>query len=151
MRPADVTLENQHLVYETLYLKKPRHKKAKPYLFQVGEKIRISYKKGIFDREGRQTYTEQVYTIVSRYRKEKVNMYKIKDCEGETLVDSFYEPEMTKVNMTDNSLYKIDRVTNERVDPATGIRMVKVVWQGYPERCSTWEPKSAIIASKKAV
>jgi hypothetical protein len=149
MRPADVTEQNEHLVYQLLYLdrKKP---KTKPYRFPVGAKVRISYRRNLFRREANRRWTEELYTVDSRRRQWHINLYKLRDCTGQVLEGSFYADEMNRVNKDDSSLYKVEELIDEKVDD-NGVRMVKVIWQGFPRECASWVTKASIRASKKAL
>ena len=63
-------------------------------------------------------------------------MYKVSDCGDEEVIGTFYEPELTKVEGAEDGLYWIERVLDEKVE--NGVRMIKVKYVGYPERCAKW-------------
>jgi hypothetical protein len=148
MTPNSVDEFNEHVVYERLYLK---HKPPKvvPFKFEVGESVRISYRRNLFRRERTQRWSDQLYTVDSRKRQWNINLYKLRSCDNEILMGSFYEQEMGKVNQNDTSLYKVESILDEKVE--NRVRMVKVHWQGYPRSCATWVPKASVRTSKKAV
>ena len=154
MRPSDVNDANENLIYQRLYLntkgelKKP---KVKYYKFQVGDKVRISYRRGLFDREVTQRWSQQLYTVDSRKRQWNINMYVLRDCENEVLQGRFYEAELSRANIHDNSLYKIEKILDERTNLETGVREVRVKYQGYPTRCAEWISKTSITRKTKAV
>lgn len=146
-RPVDVNEKNEHQVYQTLYLDK-KMPASKPYKFKTNDTVRISYRRNIFDREGTQRWSEQLYTIVSRRRLRNINLYKLRDCGGENITGSFYEQEMSNAGIGENTKYRIESLLEEKTNDA-GIRMVKVQWAGHPKECATWEPKASITGRKK--
>ena len=70
-------------------------------------------------------------------------MYRIKDCSGGELVGSFYAPELAKVTMSADDLYKVERILDEKLE--NGQRYLKVQWQGYPVHCASWVLKNTVL------
>lgn len=140
-RPVDISENNDHIAYENIYSKR---KPAKPvqFQFQIGDSVRISGAKHPFRREFFQRWSEEIFTINKRYRQFGINMYKIKDCADEEIVGSFYAPELAKVTTSDSDMYKIDRVIGHKIQ--NGEKYVKVVWKGYPIKCSSWVLQKSI-------
>ena len=59
----------------------------------IGDNVRITKKKNIFDKGYTQRWTEEVFTI-SKIQLTIPVTYKITDCNGEEIQGSFYEPEL---------------------------------------------------------
>jgi hypothetical protein len=93
MTPTDASLpKNADIVFNRLYSSKA--KKIKPR-YKVNDKVRIYKKEGDFRRGYTPNFTDEVFTIC------KVNLtkpptYVIKDKANETIIGSFYEPELSR-------------------------------------------------------
>ena len=90
--------------------------------FSIGDNVRITKKKNIFDKGYTQRWTEEVFTIL------KIQLipvtYKITDCNGEEIQGSFYERELQK---TSQDVFRIEKILNRRGDKSL------VKWMGYPK------------------
>ena len=122
MRPIDVTVDNQHMVYDTLYLNKKKVK-AIPYQFKIGQSVRISGEKHPFRREFFQRWSEEIFTVSKQWRQNNVNMYKIKDCTGDEIVGSFYASELVNVTTAPEDKYRIKAFLDEKE-----VEGIKSVW-----------------------
>ena len=148
MAPQDVTSENEDIVYRNLYEKKLDINKPDiiPYQFKEGDAVRISGEKHPFRREFFERWSYEVFTVTKRWRQNNIQMYKIKDCTGSEVIGSFYSAELTKVTDSDTALYVVEKYLDEKTE--NGKKYVKILWQGYPEECATWELKSKVVALK---
>ena len=134
-RPVDVSDANKEEVFLNSYASK-QPKKQLPFRLAVGDNVRISSERHVFLREHFQRWSEELYQVTKRWRHWNVNMYKVKDCTGEELIGSFYGSELIKVEGAEDGLYRIERVLDEKVE--NGVRMIKVKYVGYSERCGQW-------------
>ena len=73
-------------------------------------------------------------------------MYKVEDCTGEQVIGSFYAAELTKVEGAKDELYRIERVLDEKVE--NGVKMIKVKYVGYSDRCAKWIRKRDVRAAR---
>jgi len=86
--------ENENEVWRNLYGDySPLERKAPK--FAVDHKVRITKKKGIFEKGYTPRRTEEVF-VVSKVRYTDTITYKIKDLNGEEIKGSFYEQELQK-------------------------------------------------------
>ena len=139
-RPVDASdVAAREEVYRSIYDPKPLPRPI-PFKLAVGDKVRIPAERHPYLREHFQRWSEEIFEVTERWRQRNINMYKIKDCSNDQLVGSFYGPELTKVEGAEQQLYRIERVLDERVE-ANGVRMVRVKYAGYPERCAEWIPR----------
>ncbi len=146
-RPVDADgAEHRADVFHDSYADKPLPRPTS-FKLKIGDKVRIAAERHPFLREHFQRWSEEIFEVTRRWRQRNVNMYKIKDCADEPVVGSFYGAELTKVETDENQLYRIERVLDERVD-ANGVKMVKVKFAGYPERCGEWMPRRNIRAAR---
>ena len=139
MRPIDVNESNAHIAFDNLY----GHEKLPPkrhYRYKKNDNVRISeIKSGFFTREYFERFSREIFTVVNRFRTDHINMYRVSDCSGTVLEGSFYEPELTKVNI---SRYPIESILDEKEEG--GQKLVKVKYENHPVACAAWVPKSSI-------
>lgn len=67
-----------------------------------------------------------MFTVYKRWQQHHVNVYKIKDCMGEILVESFYASELARVNKDNTELYHMDKELDEKLE--NGQKYVTVKW-----------------------
>ena len=131
LRPIDVTLQNQYDVYQ--YAKSlRRHKKRSRFKFKIGDSVRISFRKSIFDRQLAIKWSRETFRVARRYRNQNYNLYKLYDCNNDLIFGSFYENEMKKVYVDSKTTYAIDKVIKKGKDKSL------VTFQNYPKKCTEW-------------
>ena len=116
--PASVG-PDEPLLWKFMYVDslKPKSEKIKHvkatlqrYKYKVGDHVRISHLKHPFQRDYNEKWTEEVFIIRSRQRREGIPIYKLKDWNGEEINGTFYQPELQKVNKSNDNLWRIERV-----------------------------------------
>uniref|UniRef100_A0A672IF46 Integrase catalytic domain-containing protein n=1 Tax=Salarias fasciatus TaxID=181472 RepID=A0A672IF46_SALFA len=98
MRPVDVTKENTRRVFHNLYGTPTPRDKSKQKLkvgFKVGDVVRISKLRGVFDKKYEQSFTDEVFTVSECIPRTPM-VFKLKDFDGEVIEGSFYEQELQK-------------------------------------------------------
>ena len=141
MAPKDVNKNNEDTVWNKLY-KEPPLENPQPFKFNVNDKVRIIYEKAPFDREYNYHWTGEVFIITDRYWKQNLPKYRLKDWFNESVIGSFYQNELQKVIMDDNTVYKIEKIVGRRV--RNGERQVKIKWTFWPARFNSWIPAANI-------
>ena len=64
--------------------------------------------------------------------------YKVEDLQGEDIQGTFLEPELQKVIITEDTLYRVEKILKRR---GKGKRaQVLVKWEGYPDKFNSWIP-----------
>jgi transposase InsO family protein len=138
-RPVDVNDDNAAEVFRNLYgagtleelhKQKQRHPKLK-----VGQRVRLSYHLGVFDKRYHPNWSDHVYTITKVLHGSPV-LYRIADGHGTVLSRRFYEPQLQPV---EEGLYRVDRILRRRNGRAL------VSWIGYDPSFNSWEPEDNII------
>jgi hypothetical protein len=107
MAPANVSKYNQVQVYIKLYGGK-RNTKIQ-FKFKVGDHVRISRAKHVFEKGYVPNWTEEVFIVDKRIRK-LPPIYKVKDLNGEEVQSVFYEQELQKVRVDSSKEYRIDKI-----------------------------------------
>jgi len=127
MTPAQASLKkNENKVWINLYGVSPEGK-IKPR-FKVGDRVRITKKKSIFEKGYTPRWMEEVFTI-SAVQYTRPVTYKIKDLNDEKIQGTFYEPELQR---TQQEIFRIEKVIRRRGDKSL------VKWLGYPEEFNSW-------------
>ena len=138
MKPSQVTKANEAKVWETLYGndidKRVRFK------FEVGDRVRISKVRRMFEKSYLPNFTEEMFTIYKRLARQ-VPVYKLKDDAGEILDATFYETELQKVIKND-VVYRVEKVLRKR--KRKGVVEYFVKWKGYPDKFNSWVAESDI-------
>lgn len=137
--PIDVTEGNVKEIMAKLY---PAQENMKVnYSFNVGDKVRLAKEHTVFAKGFRPGWTEEVFVVTKRIPRFPP-VYTVADANGEEIEGTFYKEELQKVNVTDDSLFKIDSILSERT--VNGKREYLVKWRGYPNSMASWEPEDNI-------
>ena len=124
--------KNSNFVYKCQFQKKYTYKDRLP-VYSVGDKVRISLIKQLFDKDSTASWSEEIFKIRELVFTDRV-LYKLEDMAGEHLDGNFY-PE--QLQPTDQNVYRIDRILRRRVQ--NGVPQVYVKWTGYPSKFNSWE------------
>ena len=144
MSPVEVTHENEQALYEKVYLPEEIKNETTPVVFQykVGDRVRLTYQRTPFHRGYQENYTEEVFTIKRRYKTHPPR-YKLKDHKDEEIKGSFYEPELQKAFVNENTLYNIEKVLRYKTVNKQKLALVR--WAGYSKDSDSWIPASDMV------
>ncbi|XP_033725222.1 uncharacterized protein LOC117321454 [Pecten maximus] len=153
--PSDVNKSNEEEVRLKAYLvrtkqkwkpkehkkeSKTKKKREKPfYKYKVGDRVRITHLKHPFQREYDQKWTGEVFVIRGRFKRQGLPLYRLEDFDGEHISGTFYSQELQRVNVDENTTWKIDKVIKER--KRNGETEVFVSWLHWPNTYNSWIPK----------
>jgi Integrase core domain len=138
MTPVKASLkENEMKVIQTNINKIKVIPLSKPK-FKVGDKVRMSRVKGIFEKGYLPNWSEEVYTI-EKVKKTTPITYIIKDSLGEVIQGSFYNEELQK---TSQEIYRIEKVIRKK--KIDGVEHAFVKWNGYSTKHNQWIPVSQL-------
>ena len=137
MTPSDARKpSNRTQVFKNLYFKKVQTRNKEPK-YKVGDKVRITVKKNIFEKGFTVNWTDKIYTI-TEVLKTLPPTYKIKD-DRQGIEGTFYEEELQK---TAENTFRIEKVV--RWKKQNGERIARVKWAGYDSSYNSWVPESEI-------
>ena len=125
--------EHEAKVFWNLYGDLPP---MQPQQFKVGDQVRITKKKGIFEKGYTPRWTEEIFTIAQALATQPPT-YRLKDYKGEEIKGSFYEPELQR---TDQDIFRIDKILSRRI--RNGEKEIRVKWRGYPKTFNSWVKES---------
>ena len=134
----NLKLTNEAKVWDTLYGSDLQ--KRVRFKFQVGDRVRISKVKRIFEKSYLPNFTEELFTVYKRFA-HQLPVYKLKDDTGEILDGTFYEPELQKIIKNDD-IYRVEKVIRKR--KRKGVTEYFVKWKGYQDKFNSWVPERDI-------
>lgn len=129
-KPININKMNETDVWLRLYggdkVKKPRQKKKSK--FQIGDRVRLSKVKGLFEKGYKPNWSEEIFTIHSINRKYLPLTYRVSDSNGEVIEGSFYFYELQLVDDSEH-IYTIEKVL--RTKGKGKLKQYLVKWLGY--------------------
>lgn len=134
IEPANVNADNEPKILERAF---KIQKNEQNFKYNVGDRVRVSKVKGIFEKGYVPNWSEETFVVVKRINRNP-HVYKIKDEMGEVLEGIFYEQEIQKVNFIDD-IYIIEKVMKTRKRQGKYQYLVK--WRGYTEKFNSWVDK----------
>ena len=147
MAPKEVSVKNEQEIYERVYLpiELKREKTEITYAFRVGDKVRISHDRGQFHKSYKETFTQELFVIAARLPTHPVR-YRLKDLAGDLILGSFYESELQLAQVSDDTLYAIEKVIRYKVINKQKMALVK--WLHYDSKFNSYIPASDIVKYK---
>ena len=125
-------------VWDALRLK---HKRDAIALYKVGDVVRVSRTKGVFEKGYDVSWSRELFTIVSVDTSRFPTVYHLKDMRGEPIHGSFYTQELQKTKHGDVDL--IEEVLGEKGKGKN--KMLFVKWLGYPKSFNSWIAASSTV------
>ena len=115
-----------------------RNQEVVKHKFKVGDKVRISRIKGLFEKGYLPNWSEEVFEIFKALDTNP-RTYILKDTQGEVLSGSFYYEELQN---TSQEVYRIEKVLRKK--KINGVEHGLVKWLGYNEKFNEWKPMNEI-------
>ena len=135
LTPIDASKKKNELtVWRNLYPDRYKKYNITPK-FSVGDEVRITKKKKVFEKGYTTRWTEEIFTI-KEIRDTNPITYKLTDLKGEEIEGTFYEPELQK---TEQQIYRIEKV----IEKEKGRSLVK--WKGYSDKFNSWVDNKELI------
>ena len=135
LTPTDASKEENELkVWRNLYPDRYKTSRLNPK-FSVGDEVRITKKKKVFEKGYTTRWTEEIFTI-KEIRETNPLTYKLEDLQGEEIKGFFYEPELQK---TEQQEFRIEKVIKKEKDKSF------VKWKGYPDKFNSWVDNKDLI------
>jgi hypothetical protein len=104
------------------------------FKFEVGDKVRISRIKGIFEKGYVPNWSEEIFVVHDKKARQPP-VYEVKDQLGEVLEGVFYEQELQYVDIVDD-VYVVEKIVSTRKKKGETRYLVK--WRGYPDKFNSW-------------
>ena len=103
--------------------------------FKIGDRVRISLEKNIFEKGYETNWTQEIFVIYD-IKYSNVPYYYLKDLNNEKLQGTFYEQELQKTKQDD--LYTIEKILKTNKDK------IYVKWRGYDNSFNSWINKNTV-------
>lgn len=142
MTPNEVCAETAMQVFRNLYDGFTCPTNRSPKKFKVGDNVRLSKLRGVFDKKYEQSYTDEIFTVKECIRR-KYPVYKLVDYDGEPIEGTFYEYELQKVRLTKDYMYKVEKILKKRT--VGGEKQLLIRFKGYPSKFDTWLPETQVV------
>jgi L-rhamnose mutarotase len=133
MKPIDVTPAIADKLLKTVY---SNVKIAAPAKFKVGDQVRVSKYKTIFEKGYTPNWTTEVFKIIKVQKTNPVT-YLLKDTRGNAVAGGFYEYELLRVANPD--VYLVEKVIRKKGDE------VYVKWLGLDASHNSWIDKNNVL------
>lgn len=139
MAPRAVTKKDEPRLWKLQY---PPTKYVKPstrgFAFRKGDTVRISHLRQAFDREYDERWTMEYFVVDERGIKEGIPFYTLKDTLGDDVKGTFYQSELNRARVNDQTEYRIEKIVRRRRHDAL------VKWMGWPTKFNSWIPLTSL-------
>ncbi|GJQ87723.1 hypothetical protein Trydic_g22087 [Trypoxylus dichotomus] len=133
MKPCDVAMKNEQHLLSTVY---SNIKIMGEHKFKVGDIVRISKHKGVFQKGYTPNWSAELFKIC-KARITNPATYLLEDMNGRPILGNFYEPELQKTKHED--VYLVERVLQRKRNK------VYVKWLGFDSSHNSWIDKKNIL------
>lgn len=131
IEPVHVTSKNEKSILQRIrktqvrYTRTPHHRNR----FKVGDKVRISKYKHVFEKGYTPNWTTEIFTIRTVQRTNPVT-YKLADYQDQPIEGGFYREELSKVKHPD--IYLVEKIVRKSANK------VLVKWLGFDNTHNSW-------------
>ena len=125
---------------------KEKNKKKILYKFNIGDKVRVSYRRNAFERAYNAKWSSEIFKVHRRYRRNKQPIYKLTDWFNKIQGGTFYQAELQKVETDEDSLFLIDKIIKYKGRGKSKEALVS--WKGWPKKFNSWISASNLIKIK---
>ena len=133
MAPLEVNADNEEQVWNRLYKARLRPRRVKKPTLRVGDKVRLQKKHRPFKKGYLPGWTEEVFSV-STVKNGPPPQYKVVEWDGTPIRGTFYEEDLQKVVVDDQSLFRVEKVLKRKKG------QVLVRWKGWPSKYDSWIP-----------
>ena len=106
------------------------------YIYNVDDRVRISYIPSMFHRAYDEHWSTEIFTIIKRKLNQGYEQYQIKATDNSLISGWFYPMELQKVKIIQNETYKIETILKRRRRNNTTELLVR--WLNLPKRFDSW-------------
>lgn len=117
-------------------LKARKKQKLMKFRYNIGDTVRIARLFHAFKRAYDENWTQELFTVVGRSLQQGFPKYTLRSWANDLIDGDFYEPEIQRVFVDNDTVFKIDRVI--RSQKKNGIPGKIVSWLGWPLVYASW-------------
>lgn len=133
MRPCDVTKNKELTLLKTVY---SHIKIAAKKIFNVGDFVRISKQKALFDKGYKPNWTTELFKV-NQVKISDPIVYLLEDVSGNPIKGAFYAEELQKAKHPD--VYLVEKVLRKKGNK------VYVRWLGLDKSHDSWIDKTNVL------
>lgn len=147
MSPADVSKENEALVWDFMY-NKPRDKevstlnKQRQFKYNIGDLVRLAHNKYTFQKDYEEKWSSEIFKISERLIRQGIAVYRVTDFSNELITGTFYSQELQHVRKNADALWFVEKVIRKR--KRKGVEEYLVKYEGWPDKFNSWVKKNDI-------
>jgi len=104
--------------------------------------VRINKEKMKFAKGGEQNFCTEIYRITKVIDMRPRPVYELEDLNKTPIEGQFYGEELTRVRISKETTYKIDKILDKRV--GCGNKEYIVRWKGFGKYFDSWIPESSV-------
>ena len=142
--PINVNKTNESRLWWQMYWPKdtnikiaPKKRKIRnPFVFNVGDKVRISHLRSAFQREYDIKWSTEIFKISKRFLRQNQPIYKLVDWFNKPVKGTFYQKELQKASVKQSDIYKIEKILEYKGRGKN--KLAKVHWLGWPKKFDSW-------------
>lgn len=149
LSPIQINKDNEAAIWDRMYnektttrkheyqksIKKAPRRTSIVFKFKMGDYVRLSYVRYVFQRDYQQKWTTEIFKISDRYLKENIPQYKVVDLLNGEIVGSFYQWELQKVDK-DFDFWSVESILKSRMKKGKKEYLIK--WSGYADKFNSW-------------
>jgi hypothetical protein len=136
LKPSKVTKENEKFILQTIYLSKTKSLFEKIPKFKIGDFVRISKYKKMFEKGYTPNYTTEIFKIIN-VNKKYPHTYLLEDYEKNPIAGQFYTQELLKVKYP--NMYLVEKVLKQKGKKSF------VKYLGFSTKHNEWINSSDIV------
>jgi hypothetical protein len=148
--PTSVTENNEDEVrYDQEVLRDKRHGQnerdfpIQSWRFKINDKVRISFRREPFDREYGQRWSGEFFTVTTRFRRNGIPLYRLKDWHDEPILGTFYQQQLQLVDVDPEGNFKVEKILKRR--RRRGIPEVLVKFLHWPKKYNQWIREADVV------
>ena len=142
LSPSAITSKNEALIWKRMYVDTATAAGKRKFKFQVGDLVRLTHLKHVFQRDFQEKWTQEIFIVTSRNIREGVPVYTVQDWAKEPVEGAWYESELQKVRKDKDVLWKVEKILRRRT--RQGQKEVLIKWIGWPDKFISWEPETSL-------
>jgi transposase InsO family protein len=143
MTPAEVTQNNEKVLWWMQYHPTPKfheRRHQQNFKFHEGDHVRIPMVSTVFRREYSARWTDEIFIVIERFRRQGINMYRIEDRNNEPIYGTFYEAELQRVVPNSDNHWQVESIIKQRGHRQRGDHEAWVKFRGWPTFYNRWIP-----------
>lgn len=137
MKPNEVTPGNEQELLNTVYNYRRVYSKRRMAKFRVGEYVRISDQRAVFDKSYTPNWSAAIFTVRKvQYNTDPIT-YLLQSYDNQEILGSMYAEELQHVKNPNE--YLVEKILRRRNG------QVYVKWLGFDNEHNSWIPASELV------